>query len=136
MGLLQDIHHNSHVIIANGNSGKTLHYSFCTLGHMVTNCPQCAELKINSYKYQLTTNSEKCLDSLRCRVVGQQFLTIIIPQDSDVFGTIPRHLQSKNFILYYVHDSGKGGNDIIDNRLYCVSFLMTNGEEDLYWGNK
>jgi hypothetical protein len=39
MGLLQDIHHDSHVIIANGNSGKTVHFSFATLGHMVTNCP-------------------------------------------------------------------------------------------------
>ena len=32
----------------------------------------------------------------------------------------------------------KGCKDIIDNsnRLYCVSFLMTNGEKDLDWGNK
>ncbi len=60
---------------------------------------------------------------------------MIIPQDSDVFCMIPPHLQYKNFILHYVHDSGKDGNDIIDNRLYCVSFLMTNGEEDRDWSN-
>jgi len=49
------------------------------------------------------------------------------------------HSASRDFAtfnLHYVPDSGKGGNDIIDNSLYCVSFLMTNGEEDLYWGNK
>ena len=68
--------------------------------------------------------------------MSRQCLTTIVPQDSDVFGTIPPHLQSKNFILHYVHDSGKGGNGIIDNRLYCVSFLMTNGEEDPDWSNK
>ncbi len=61
MGLSQDIHDDSHVIIANGNPGKTFHCSFCTFGPMVTNCPRRAELKMNSYEYQLTTNSEKCL---------------------------------------------------------------------------
>ena len=82
------------------------------------------------------TNSEKCLDSVRCRVISQQHLTMIIPQDSDIFGTIPPHLQSKNFILHYVHGSGKGGKGIIDKRLYCDSFHMTNGEEDPDWGSK
>jgi hypothetical protein len=61
---------------------------------------------------------------------------MIVTQDSDAFGTIPPHLQSKNFILHNVHDSGKGGKNIMDNRLYCVSFLMTNGEEDPDRGNK
>jgi hypothetical protein len=82
MCLSQDIHHNSHVIIANGNPGKTFHCSFCTLGHMVTNCPHHAELKMNSYEYQLTTNSEQCLDSLRCRALSRQCLTTIVLQDS------------------------------------------------------
>ena len=118
MGLLQDIHHDSNVIIAYGNPGKTFHCSFCILCHMVTNCPRRAELKMNSCEYQLTTNSEKCLDSLRCRAMSQQCLTMIVPQDLDVFSTIPSHLQSQNFILHNVHDRGKGGNNIIDNRLY------------------
>ena len=136
MALSQDIHNNSHVIIANRNSGNALHCSFCTLGHMITNCPWCTELKMNSYEYQLMANSEKCLDSVRCRVMSQQCLTMIIPKDSDIFGTIPPHLQSKNFILHYLHDSGKGDKSIIDNRLYCASFLMTNGEEDSDWSSK
>ena len=58
------------------------------------------------------------------------------PTRFDIFGTISPHFQSKNFVLHYVHDSGKGGKGIIDNRLYCVSFLMTNGEEDPDWSNK
>ena len=61
---------------------------------------------------------------------------MIVSQDSDIFGNITPCLQSRNFILHYVHDSGKGGKSIIDNRLYCVSFLMTNGKDDLDLGNK
>jgi hypothetical protein len=57
---------------------------------------------------------------------------MIVLHDSDIFGNIPSHLQLKNFILHYVHFSGK----IIDNRLYSVSFLMTNGEKDPDWGIK
>jgi hypothetical protein len=68
--------------------------------------------------------------------MSQQCLTTIVPQDSNIFGTIPPHLQFKNFILHYVHGSGNGDKDIIDNRLYCASFLMTNGEEDPDWGSK
>jgi len=41
LGLLQDVdvHNDSHVILANGNLGRTFYCSFCTLGHMVMNCP-------------------------------------------------------------------------------------------------
>ena len=58
------------------------------------------KLNMNSYEYQLTTTSKKLLYLLWHRVKSQHCITTIWPQESDIFGSIPMHLQSQNFMLH------------------------------------
>jgi len=68
--------------------------------------------------------------------MSQQFATTMLPQQSDILGTVPTHLWSKNFILHFVYDNGRQNRDIMGSRLYCVGFLMSNVEEDPDWSHE
>ena len=46
------------------------------------------------------------------------------------------NLHSKNFILHHIHEIGTSSLDVIENRVYCVSFLSGNGMEDSLWNKK
>ena len=60
----------------------------------------------------------------------------VVPYQSQIFGVIPANLQSKKFIIHHVQDIGTTSFDIIKNRVYCVTFLSSNGWEDPIWSKK
>jgi len=68
VGLLHDVSNDSCSIQVNCNSSRIVHCKFCSLGHIMTNCPRCDELKLRAYEYQLLTSSEQDMDHLRQRV--------------------------------------------------------------------
>jgi len=108
IGLSQDVCNDSCSIQINGNYSRIVHCKFCSLGHTVTNCPRCDELKLHAYEYQLSTSSEQDMDSLRQRVRSSLILRTFVdlPGESEIFGVIPTNLQSKNFIIHHVHEIG------------------------------
>ena len=105
---------------------------------MITNCPCHNKLKLRAYEYQLSTSSEQGMDNLRQRVRSSLFPNSgsVIPHESEIFGVIPTNLHSKNFILHHIHEIGTSSLDVIENRVYCVSFLSGNGMEDPPWNKK
>jgi hypothetical protein len=60
----------------------------------------------------------------------------VVPHQSQIFRVIPNNLQSKNFILHRVQDIGTNSFDVIENRVYCVTFLSANVWEDPIWNKK
>ena len=138
IGLSQDVSNDLCSIQVNGNYNQIVHCKFCSLGHMITNCPRCNELKLCAYEYQLSTSSEQDMDNLRQRVRSSLFpkTGAVIPHESEIFGVVSSNLQSKNFILHHIHEIGTSSVDVIENRVYCVSFLSGNGMEDPLWNKK
>ncbi len=103
----------------------------------MTNCPHCNELKLRAYEYQLSTSSEQDMAHLRQRVRNTHIPKMVeVPHQSQIFGVIPGNLQSKNFIIHHVQDIGTNSFDVIENRVYCVTFLSANGWEDPFWKKK
>ena len=135
IGLSQDVSNDLCSIQVNGNYNRIVHCKFCSLGHMITNCPHGNELKLRAYEYQLSTSSEQDMDNLRQRVRSSLFPKsgAVIPHKSEIFGVVPTNLHSKNFILHQIHEIGTSSLDVIENRVYCVSFLSGNGMEDPLW---
>jgi hypothetical protein len=138
IGLSQDVSNDSCSIQVNGNYSRIVHCKFCSLGHTVTNCPRRYELKMHAYEYQLSTSSEQDMDNLRRTLRNSLFpkTGAVIPHESEIFGSIPINLHSKNFILHHIHEIGTSSLDVIENRVYCVSFLSGNGMEDPLWNRK
>ena len=138
IGLSQDVSNDLCSIQVNGNYNRIVHCKFCSLGHMITNCPRRNELKLRAYEYQLSTSSEQDMDNLRQRVRSSLFPNsgAVIPHESEIFGVVPTNLHSKNFILHQIHEIGTSSLDVIENRVYCVSFLSGNGMEDPLWNKK
>jgi len=98
IGLMHDVFNNSCAIQVNGNPIRIVHCKFCSLGHIVTNCPHCDELKLRGFEYQLSTSSEQDMDHLTQRVRNTHIPKMdVVPHQSKIFGVIPSNLQSKNF---------------------------------------
>jgi hypothetical protein len=93
---------------------------------------------MHAYEYQLSTSSEQDMDNLRRTLRNSLFpkTGAVIPHESEIFGSIPINLHSKNFILHHIHEIGTSSLDVIENRVYCVSFLSGNGMEDPLWNRK
>jgi len=138
IGLSQDVSNDLCSIQVNGNYNRIVHCKFCSLGHMITNCSRRNELKLRAYEYQLSTSSEQDMDNLWQRVRSSLFPKsgAVIPHESEIFGVVPTNLHSKNFILHQIHEIGTSSLDVIENRVYCVSFLSGNGMEDPLWNKK
>ncbi len=133
IGLSQDVSNDSCSIQVNGNYSRIVHCKFCSLGHMITNCPRRNELKLCAYEYQLSTSSEQDMDNLWQRVRSSLLPKsgAVIPHESEIFEVIPTNLHSRNFILHHIHKIGTSSLDVIENRVYYVIFLSRNGMEDL-----
>ena len=138
IGLSQDVSNDLCSIQGNGNYSPIVHCVLCSLGHMITNCPCCDELKLCAYEYILSTSNEQDMDNLRQRVRSSLFPKsgAVIPNEGEIFGVIPTNLHSKNFILHHIHEVGTSSLDVIKNQVYCVSFLNGYGMEDPLWNEK
>ena len=137
IGLLHDVSNNSCSIQVNGNSSRIVHCKFCSLRHIVTNCPRCNELKPRTYDYQLSTNSEQDMDHLRQRARNTHIPQMgVVLHQCQIFDFIPAYLQSKNFIIHHVQDIGTTSFAVIKNSVCCVTFLSANGWEVPIWNKK
>ncbi len=117
IGLSQDVSNDLCSIQVNGNYSWIVHCKFCSLGHMITNCPHSNELKMHAYEYQLSTSSEQDMDNLQQRVRSSLFPKsgAVIPQESESFGVVPTNLHSKTLILHHIHKIGTSSLDVIEN---------------------
>ena len=52
-----------------------------------------------------------------------------------IFGTIPSCLQSRNFVVHRISLLEGDIQDSIENRLFCITFLLVDGYEDVNWTN-
>jgi hypothetical protein len=136
LGLSQDVSGSSHMVQVNGNASRNIHCGFCNQGHLVTNCPRRQCLKLNAYEYCLTTANQKDMDNLRDRMKKTNVRTNDKkPPLHLIFGTIPSCLQSRNFVVHRISLLEGDIQDSIENRLFCITFLLVDGYEDVNWMN-
>jgi hypothetical protein len=136
LGLSQDVSGSSHTVQVNGNSSRNIHCGFCNQGHLVTNCPRRQCLKLNAYEYCLTTSNQQDMDNLRDRMKNTNVRTNDEkPPLHLIFGTIPSCLQTRNFVVHRISLLEGDTHDCIENRLFCITFLLCDGYEDVNWSN-
>ena len=100
IGLSQDVSNDLCSIQVNGNYSRIVHCKFCSLGHIVTNCPRRYELKLHAYEYQLLTSSEQDMNHLRQRVRSSNIPKMgIVLHQSQIFGVIPSFIVFKTLVL-------------------------------------
>ena len=136
LGLSQDVSGATHTVQVNGNSSRNIHCSFCNQGHLVTNCPRRQGLKLNAYEYCLMTSNQQDMDNLRDRMKNTNVSkSVEKPPLHLIYGTIPPCLQTRNFVVHRISFLEGDLPDSIENRLFCISFLLIDGYEDVNWTN-
>ena len=52
-----------------------------------------------------------------------------------IYGTIPSCLQTRNFVVHRISLLEGDTHDSIENRLFCITFLLIDGYKDVNWTN-